>query len=743
MKFHTLTRLAALLLSGLLLLAMGVVAEPAETPITSESVPPSLPEGMVTGLENQLWRVYVDTTTGRFGLENKEDGVIWWSTPENAEDDGIANGKTMMEMQSNFLIRYADMESEAQEMDTTNSYAAAVRDNNVEVTIEESRIRIAYKMSDYRLYVPLYLTLDEEGLTCEVAVDEILEGGAYRIYTLTLLPYFGAGNASDEGYMLVPDGSGALIHFNNGKERYAQYSAVTYGQNLTADVLNDSQSDEDVRMPVYGICKNGASVLAVLDKGAALGRIEAYVGGLTSEYNQAYAAFSLRTIDTYYIGQSLGNAGKVTLLEEGTFKIGRVSMKLMPVTADRGEGYVGMAKTYREHLIACGLEKPETYQQELHLQILSALRRTEHFIGIPYESTVTVTSAEDTQEILNRLYADGLDNVAVRYINWNRKTITGKASSKVSVIGGKKALNALVNTAADYGMAVYPDTEWSVVSGFTITNPKWSSSARTLGNKPVSVYSYSFVNFFKDNLVQPRYLLAPLKSESLFTKFLTRYNKLSVGKIGLGDISDTLSADFGPDIWTRENSLLTMQRIAEAASAENGVLLSGGNAYALPYAERVMNAPTVSSKFDVADAEVPFYQIALYGYIPTSGTVVNLAQEDTTMPFLRALESGSSVSYVWTASESKRLNDSAYESWYSTKYTVWYDQAVEYGKALRDFSALVNGSDIVSHEILNTDLRRTTWDNGVSVIINYGKEAAVVDGETVEAKSYRIKEGSL
>lgn len=744
MKFHSYLRLVAFLLSGLLLFSLGAVAEPTTgAPEAADRAAVSLPAGMVTGLENENWRVYVDTATGRFGLEDKAGGAVWWSTPEGAEDDMIANGKTLMEMQSNLLVRYADMSSEKQEMDTTNSYAAAVRHNNVAVTVEGNRIRIAYKMADYRLYVPLDLTLDEQGLTCAVATDDILEGGDYRIYSLTLLPYFGAGNADDEGYLLVPDGSGALIRFNNGKQLYTQYSATTFGKNLTADVLNDSQSDEDVRMPVYGICKNGDSVLAVLDKGAALARIEAGVGGLTSEYNQAYATFSLRTVDTYYIGQSLGNSSKVTLLEEGPFEIDSVSVRLMPVTAERGEGYVGMAKTYREYLVASGMKKPDTYRQELHLQILGSLRRTEHFLGIPYESTVTVTSLKETRAILDRLHRDAVDNVAVRYMNWNKKTMKGKASSKLSVIGGKATLNALVNTAEGYGMAVYPDTAWNVVSAFSFAAPKWSCSARTLGNKPVAVYEYSFVNFFKDTLKQPRYLLAPFRVEELVGKFLPRYNKLGVEKLGFADLADTLSADFGPERWTREHTLLAMQRIAAAAAEKNGLLFTGGNAYALPYAERVMGAPTVSSGFDVADTDVPFYQIALYGYVPTSGTAVNLAEEDTAVPLLRALESGSSVSYVWTASDSKRLNDSDYESWYSTKYTVWYEQAAEYGKVLQDFSALVAGSDIVAHEMLECGVRRTTWSNGVEVLVNYGDESTVKDGETVEAKSYIIKEGSL
>lgn len=746
MKRKTILRLAASLLCGVLLLCMGVVAEPTET-VSVDTTPVAkadLPDGMSAGLENDNWRVFIDEETGRFALENKVDGTIWWSTPENAEKDTKANFRKQGELQSNLLVTYLDTSAEIEEFETLFSYTDAYEDGMVTVTVSDDSIYILYEFLVYDLAVPLELKLEEDGLVCRVPTEDIQENGVCQVYSVSVLPYFGAGhNTDDKGYLFVPDGSGAILNFNNGKNLYTQYSASMFGMNYTADLLYDSDSDEDVRMPVYGICKNDASFVAVLEEGSAHAKIGATVGNRGSSYNNVCATFDLRLVDIYYVGQSLGQSNKVTLLEDGPFKLEAVSVRIMPVQKKQGEGYVGMAKTYRQYLMAKGMQKSEDYKLELHLQLLGNLRRTKHFIGIPYEATVTVTSYEDAANILDQLNEDGVNNVAIRYINWNKKTITGKPSSGVSVIGGKKNLNNLLTTAADYGVAVYPDTEWNVVSKYTLAYSKWGASARTLGNKPVSVYQYSFTNFFKDNLKMPRYLLAPIKVKKLTDGFLPKYNKLGVGSLGIADIGDSLSADFSEDGWTRQQTLNTMESIAAAAAEENKMMFAGGNAYVLPYADRVVDVPTTSSAYDVEDESIPFYQLVLYGCVPSSGEAVNMANEDVAMPLLRALESGSSVSYVWTADDSKLLNDTKYKDWYSTQCDVWYEQAAKYGKVLSDFSAKIKGSDIASHEILGDGVRRTTWDNGVSVIVNYGDETAAVDGVKVEAKSYVIKEASL
>ena len=78
--------------------------------------------------------------------------------------------------------------------------------------------------------IPLTYRLEGANLvvTLDPAAVEYNDEGFYPVH-IDLLPYFGAA-AEEEGYLFVPDGSGALIYLNNGKSVYSSYSAQVYGQ---------------------------------------------------------------------------------------------------------------------------------------------------------------------------------------------------------------------------------------------------------------------------------------------------------------------------------------------------------------------------------------------------------------------------------------------------------------------------------------------------------------------------------
>ena len=51
----------------------------------------------------------------------------------------------------------------------------------------------------------------------------------YSLVDIDLLEFFGAAGSEEEGYLFVPDGSGALIYLNSGKKDSA-YIASVYGR---------------------------------------------------------------------------------------------------------------------------------------------------------------------------------------------------------------------------------------------------------------------------------------------------------------------------------------------------------------------------------------------------------------------------------------------------------------------------------------------------------------------------------
>ena len=56
----------------------------------------------------------------------------------------------------------------------------------------------------------------------------IEENGGGSLYRIRLLGYFAAAGADENGYLVVPNGSGSLIYFNNGKSNVENYSQYIY-----------------------------------------------------------------------------------------------------------------------------------------------------------------------------------------------------------------------------------------------------------------------------------------------------------------------------------------------------------------------------------------------------------------------------------------------------------------------------------------------------------------------------------
>ena len=88
-----------------------------------------------------------------------------------------------------------------------------------EADFEQDKANIGYEESDDSIWfqIPLTYRLEGETLLASIDPEEIVyNDNGYYLVNIDLLRYFGASMRED-GYLFVPDGSGALIYFNNGK----------------------------------------------------------------------------------------------------------------------------------------------------------------------------------------------------------------------------------------------------------------------------------------------------------------------------------------------------------------------------------------------------------------------------------------------------------------------------------------------------------------------------------------------
>lgn len=115
---------------------------------------------------------------------------------------------------------------------------------------------IEHERSGPRLFMlTMEYELDGEQMLVRVPASGIHFPEEYPINTLSVLEYFGAGGSKDEGAILVPDGSGALIHFNNGKLQYPSYQQDIYGPDLTMKLREASSNESKARLPVFGMIR--------------------------------------------------------------------------------------------------------------------------------------------------------------------------------------------------------------------------------------------------------------------------------------------------------------------------------------------------------------------------------------------------------------------------------------------------------------------------------------------------------
>ncbi len=83
--------------------------------------------------------------------------------------------------------------------------------------------------------VPLVYTLSDKGMRVTVSAGEITGPEDFPVAPISLLEFFGAAQDDTEGYMVLPDGSGALLRYGSPAQIGSDsYSKFVYGADAAA-----------------------------------------------------------------------------------------------------------------------------------------------------------------------------------------------------------------------------------------------------------------------------------------------------------------------------------------------------------------------------------------------------------------------------------------------------------------------------------------------------------------------------
>ncbi|MCM3632720.1 DUF5696 domain-containing protein [Paenibacillus camelliae] len=585
-------------------------------------------------------------------------------------------------------------------------------------------------------------SLDGESLIATVPVADIQYPEAYPVNMISMLSFFGAADSEEAGSIFVPDGSGALIHFNNGKTKYPAYQQSVYGLDMTMEMTEDANQEQKIRLPVFGMIRNNGAFVAIIEEGASAATINADVSGRLNSYNYVYPSF-------YVI-----NKGDVTLDANGQRR-SLPKFQEQPMSTDYTvrytflgkdqASYSDMAQYYQQYLQErSGLPQPSSETQSastFYLELIGSITKLNHFAGIPYEALEPLTTFEQAKDMITQLEQRNITELAVKYAGWFNGGLDHKVPSKVSVdkgIGGSKGLNSFVAFTKEKNIALFPEASLLMANSSKGFNERVRAS-RTLREIPAMLYPVDLALNRRDREKSPSYIVSPRYVEGYTESLLKGLTKYDTGGIALRDLADMLNSDFlkNKQIDREQSEQISVQALQMIQQQNLEMLADGGNAYALPYVTHVTNAPMSSSKFKIEDESIPFYQMVIRGFIDYTGSPYNLSTyTDERKYVLKTLEYGSNTYFKWIYEPNYSVKDTDQNDLFAVNYEIWLDQAEAIYSEVNDFLQQVSSKRISKHEKLSEEVYKTTYENGIYVIVNYSDTKVTVDGVTIDAVGY-------
>jgi len=589
--------------------------------------------------------------------------------------------------------------------------------------------------------VTLRYTLEGRSLVLDIPFEKIAYRATYPITTLSVMPYFGAGYLDDEGYVLVPDGSGSLIYFNNGKHNQQFFNSVVYGWD-EARVRKELISDNRSPMPVYGIQKNGNAILAVIENGSSYASIRADVSGPSSSYNYVYPRFTMVHNEIMNIS---GRSQRDVFQYERSLPDGE-SITIRYIIC-KEDGYVGMAKEYREYLLNKfpSLSKRNDSGIPIVVEIPGAVNKTQHRAGIPFDLPLKLTSYNEAAEMLNDFSNLGWKNVNVKLNGWFNHSVEHSVPSRIKLIrdlGSKRDFQNLLDISNQKGFTVYPEVDFFFMrdtkpfDGFSLYN----DASRSIDRRRIERYPFSFV-WFGERMRWGKlsYIARPDFMMSTIDNYVNKAENYGIENVAFRNIGSRLAGDYNErQHVSREGSkLMRQEKLAQLSRNGKGIMLLSGHAYAAPFADFIIDMPLDCQSFSITDVSVPFYPMVLHGLVPFTGKAINLA-EDYTKNLLKTVESGAGLYFSFMTEETSVLQETKFRQFYANVYHKWVGDAdVLYKRFSADFGHLYNQA-IVNHTIVSDGFTITEYEDGTRVAVNTSNTGINYSGRYVGSNNYVV-----
>lgn len=588
--------------------------------------------------------------------------------------------------------------------------------------------------------VSMIYRLDGGDLVVEIPMDALEFTQAAPIYTLVPLPYFGAGGPEDEGYVLVPEGGGALINFNNNKLSQASYYANLYGWDMALSrdaVVHDTRA----YFNVFGIANGDDSFICVLEEGSPYVSVQADVSGHGSSYNYVNSSYSICPSELYQVGD-LNSQNVYKFLE--TLPDETLTQRYRFVDSN---SYVDMAKCYQGYLkdrYGEYFAKNDDETTPVTLEIVGAVDKVRQILGVPVSRPLRLTKYSEAEDMIRQLTSEGMSNISVKYTGWCNGGVNQKILRKaktINTLGSKKDLQSLGNAADELGVDLYLEgvTHYEFDSGIFDGFFSFTDAARFLSKERAEQYVYSHVTYSARESFNSYYLLHPALIEEN-TQTLSKAADTYNANVAFRDTGKELSSDYYlKNTVSRQQAMVSQAgMLKEIEDSGKKVMINMGNDYAIPYAEIVTNMDLSGSGYTILDEEIPFYQLAIHGFVDYVGEPLNICGNEQKQ-LLESAEYGAGLSFSLMRETAFALQKTLYTEYYASDFAATHDRMMEIYNRYNSEMGHVFNQEMTGHDKLSENLSCTVYEDGTKVYVNYGfTDETTPDGVKVPARDYLV-----
>jgi hypothetical protein len=705
-------------------------------------------------LENDHFALYVEEETFNIKVLNKLTGYVWSSIIEDAQAGtftellGSFLGFEYVNTSQNYSVREnVGLSSTEHAIDMTvtgnmirydisiGGFCATSRCSRLydayldgRYTIEEM---IEFGLTEVNIDLALEITLTDQGIEVVVPFESIVENNAptIQLSSIIIFPALGATYLDDiSGYMIIPDGVGALIRYDDNEGRaVAPYNERFYGENFGVESSRQSLSSYNLNMPIFGAVHGHThhAFLGRILSGDASARLLAYPNGASNiPYNLIFPKYDIKQV--YRQSFTTDGSGGAPRLTQSSRNDIHVRYDFL---SDEEATYTGLALRYQAQLVSEGvLERQMPVNQDIpvHLQFLMADSKT-RFIG---NSLVLMSEVSAVEQMIASLQDSNINRMRVSLLGWNDNGYSGHLPSDIDFerrVGSDSEFEALFDLIGKDNVML--------VNNYVVTSDSNSRiNMRTHIARGANRFRLEYECGFCVH--ETTALLIPEISKRFAEEDFNDLNELGVSILD-ESLANMLFSYYDDGTYLRQDSLDTYLEIL--ALYEGAASYVSPNAYAFPYIDAYYHTPIFNSQLNYFDDLVPLLPTVLSGHVSMYSNFLNFNSLGTNQ-LLMLIDFNINPSYILSDERSNNLNNTDIEYLYATTFSMWEETVVREYRFINEALSHVQGARVIERNVLDSGISEVVYDNNVRIIINYRAESYYLGaGVWVSPQGYLVE----